>query len=213
MLSGRAGNCSSQAAFEDLFDIPAAVNYGSDLYRLRVGSIHDQIRVDGEKLHSQLRQILAAVPSTRGSSEKSHSFANGGFNAVRYRDVGLFFDVTPDFDEIERGLGRKNVAQAHLDLAFQFRQVSFQLIVRDSFAAVELLDAASDLCVDCFPVFQKPAVLFFLGLQQAEQYFFDAARASRLELFFDSRLKSRIVDFDIHGLILQKGIALSFHRI
>jgi len=153
------------------------------------------------------------VPSTRGSRKKSHSFANGGFNAIRNRDAGLFFYVTSDPDEIERGLGRKNVAQAHLDLAFQFRQVSIQLIVRDSFAAVELLDAAPDLCVDCFPVFQKPAVLFFLGLQQAEQYFLDAARASRLELFLNSRLKGRIVDFSIHGLIFQKGIALSFHRI
>ena len=59
----------------------------------------------------------------------------------------------PDLEEVECGLGRKKVAHTHLDLDFQFRQVSFQLIFRDSFATVELRDPAPDLCVDCFPIF------------------------------------------------------------
>jgi hypothetical protein len=50
----------------------------------------------------------------------------------------------------------------HLGSAFQIRQVSIQLIFRDSFAAVELLDAAPDLCVDCFPVLHELTILFFL---------------------------------------------------
>jgi hypothetical protein len=125
----------------------------------------------------------------------------------------LFFDVTPDFDEIERSLRRKNKAHAHLGLAFQIRQVSIQLIFRDSFAAVELLDAAPDLCIDCFPVLQEPTILFFLGLQQTEQDFLDAARGGSLELFLDSGLKGRIVDFDVHGFTIQKGIGVSPHRI
>ena len=71
------------------------------------------------------------------------------------------------------------VVRVHLWLAFQFRQVSIQLIFRDSFATIELRDPAPDFCVDCFPVFQKPTVLLFLGLQQTEQNFLDAAGAGR----------------------------------
>jgi hypothetical protein len=127
---------------------------GSDLQRLRLGPIHDQIRVDGEKLHILVRQILPAVPGPRSSCKKSYSFEDGGFDAVRCRNAALFFDVMPDFNDIEGSLGRKNVAHAHLGLVFQFRHVSIQLILRDSFATVELLDAALDLCVDCFPVLQ-----------------------------------------------------------
>jgi hypothetical protein len=109
--------------------------------------------------------------------------------------------------------GAKNVAHAHLGLAFQFRQVSIQLILGDSIAPVELIDAAPDLCFDCRPILQEPTILFFLGLQQAEQDLLEAGRAVRLKLFLDSGLKGRIVDFDIHVLSFQKGIGLSFHRI
>jgi hypothetical protein len=189
------------------------VKNGNDLQWFRLGPIDDQVRVDGEKFHIFVGQILPTVTGTGGSREKNDFFADGGFNAVRNCEAGLFLDVTPDFDEIERSLRRKNKAHAHLGLAFQFRQVGIQLIFRDSFAAVELLDATPDLCVDCFPVLQEPTILFFLGLQQTEQDFLDASGAGGLKLFLDSGLKGRIVDFDIHVLSLQKGIGLSFHRI
>jgi hypothetical protein len=189
------------------------VKDGDDLERFRLGAIYDQIRIDGEKLHVLVRQILAEVPCAGSSCEKRNSFADGRFNAVCNRDACLLFNVTLDFDEVECGLGRKNVAHAHLDLAFQFRQVCIQLIFRDSFATIELLDPAPDLCVDCFPVLQKPTVLFFLSLQQTEQYFLDAAGAGRLKLFLDSGLNGRILDFEVHELTLQKRIGLSFKHI
>jgi hypothetical protein len=115
------------------------------------------------------------MPGSWSSCEKGDSFVDGRFHAIRHRNARLLFNVTPDFDEVERGLGRKNVARVHLDLVFQFRQVSIQLIFRNSFATVELLDPARDLYVDCFPILHKPAVLFFLGLQQPDQNFLDAA--------------------------------------
>jgi len=96
---------------------------------------------------------------------------------------------------------------------FQIREVSIQLIFRDSFAAVELFDAAPDFCVDYFPVLQEPTILFFLGVQQTEQDFLDAAGAGSLKLFLDSGLEGCIVDFDVHGLTFQKGIRVSPHRI
>jgi hypothetical protein len=70
-----------------------------------------------------------------------------------------------------------------------------------------------DFCVDYFPVLQEPTILFFLGLQQTEQDFLDAAGAGSLKLFLDSGLKGCIVDFDVHGLTLRKGIRVSPHRI
>src|SRR5258707_14306817 len=106
-------------------------------------------------------------------------------------EAGLFFDVTPDLDEIERSLRRKNKAHAHLGSDFQIFQVSIQLIFRDSFAAVELIDAAPDLCVDCFPALQKPTILFFLRHQQAKQDFLDAGKAVALELILRSSLQCR----------------------
>jgi hypothetical protein len=97
------------------------VKNGSDLERFRLGPIHNQIRVDGEKFHILLCQILAAVPCSWSSCEKSDSFADSQLHAIRQRDARLLFNVTPDFDEVECGLWRKNVAHAHLSLVFQFR--------------------------------------------------------------------------------------------
>jgi hypothetical protein len=131
----------SYAAFEDPFHITASVKNGSDLQWFRPRPIDDQVRVDRKESHIFVGQILPTVTGTRGSSKKSYFFADGGFNAVRNCEAGLYFDVTPDLDEIERSLRRKNKAHAHLGSAFQIRQVSTQLIFRDSFAAVELLDA------------------------------------------------------------------------
>lgn len=98
-----------------------------------------------------------------------------------------------------------SVARAHLGLVFQCREVSVQLIFRDSFAAVELLDAALDFCVDYFPVFQEPEILFFPGFQQTAQNFLDAAGSGRLKLFLDPGLEGRTADFDFHVWTLQKG--------
>ena len=127
-----------------MFHVPTTVKNGGDLQRVRPGSIDDWIRVDGEEFHIFVRQILAAVPDSGGSCQKSDSFANREFNAVCHCEACLFFDVTPDFDEVESSLRCKNVSYI-LGLAFQFRQMSIQLIFRDSFATVELIDAAHDL--------------------------------------------------------------------
>jgi hypothetical protein len=71
--------------------------------------------------------------------------------------------------------------------------VGIQLIVRDSLAPVEFIDAAPDSCVDRFPVFQEPTILFLLGLQQTDQHFLDTAGAGNLELFLNSGLKGSVV--------------------
>jgi len=146
------------------FHITASVKNGNDFEWFRLGPIGDQIRVDREKFHIFVGQILPTVTGTGVPARKAIFSRMADSTRSAILRLVCLFDVTPDFDEIERSLRRKNVAHAHLGLAFQFRQVSIQLIFGDSFAAVELLDAAYDLCVDCFPVFQEPTILFFLGL-------------------------------------------------
>jgi len=84
--------------------------------------------------------------------------------------------------------------------------MSIQLIFGNSFTTVELIDTGSNLCVNRIPVFQKPAILFFLGLHQTEQDFLDAAGTGRLEQFLDSGLKSYVMDFDVHDLNLQSFV-------
>jgi hypothetical protein len=44
-------------------------------------------------------------------------------------------------------------------LGFQFQQMSLELVVRNSFTAVELRDTAANFCVDGFAVLLKPAIL------------------------------------------------------
>jgi hypothetical protein len=73
------------------------------------------------------------------------------------------------------------------------------LIFWNSFAAVELFDALLDLRVDCFAVFKKPTILLFLGLQQTQQHFLDAAGGGSPKLFTYSGLNGRITDLDVYG--------------
>ncbi len=51
-----------------------------------------------------------------------------------------------------------------------------------------------------FPILQQPAVLFFLGLEQAQQHFFHATGPSRLQLFLKAGFQGRVSDLDIHHI-------------
>jgi hypothetical protein len=52
--------------------------------------------------------------------------------------------------------------------------MSIQLIFRNPFTPVELIDAGFNLCVNHRSIFQKPAILFFLSLHHVEQDLLDA---------------------------------------
>ena len=56
----------------------------------------------------------------------------------------------------------------------------------------------ANLRADRLPILQQPAVLFFLGLEQAQQHFFNAAGPSRLQLFLKAGFQGRVSDLDIH---------------
>ena len=87
-------------------------------------------------------------------------------------------------------------------LGFQPGQMSIELVFRDARASVELLDAAPYFCVYGIAIFGEPAILFLLGFQQAEQDFFNSARAGCLKLLLDPGFQIRITDFDGHGFHL-----------
>ncbi len=53
-----------------------------------------------------VRQILPLVSGFGGTCEETDFFTDGRFNAVRCCNTGLFFDVLPDVEEIQRSLRR-----------------------------------------------------------------------------------------------------------
>jgi len=92
--------------------------------------------------------------------------------------------------------------------------MSIELVFGDSLAAVELIDAAPNLGIDGFLVLRKPAVLFLLSFQQAEQHFLHTGGAGCLELLLDSGFQSGIqtllvsldrADVVIDGMTVGRG--------
>jgi hypothetical protein len=98
--------------------------------------------------------------------------------------------------------GRARLLAQELRLGFEVSEVSIQPVLGDAFASVELIDAAHDLGVDCFPVFREPPVLFLLGFKEAQQHLLDAAGPGRSQLFLESGLQGRISYFDVHRSFL-----------
>ena len=80
--------------------------------------VNDKIGIDWEELHRFVRQILTPVSSSWRSCQEYDLVADDGFHTVRDGNTALLFEVTPDLDEIESGLGREDVARAHSGLAF-----------------------------------------------------------------------------------------------
>ena len=83
---------------------------GNDLQRFRLGPVNEQVGVDREEPHRLVRQVLAPMPGTGDPRQKDNSAANDLLDAIGDFDCGLPFDVTPNVDQIERGLRRKDVA-------------------------------------------------------------------------------------------------------
>jgi len=92
------------------------------------------------------------VAGTWSPWQKSNSFQNGRLNLIRNCNTSMFFDVLPNFDEIECRLGRQEIPRRHLPRAFQSFQMSIQSIFGNSFATVELVDTTRNLR-DCVPIF------------------------------------------------------------
>ena len=98
--------------------------------------------------------------SRSGSSRQKGDFvANSGLNSVRHFDAALVFDVPPDLNKIRA---------TSLRLRFQVRKVGVQFLLRNAFATIELLDTAPNLSVEYLAIFEKPAILLFLGLKQVK---------------------------------------------
>lgn len=64
--------------------------------------------------------------------------------------------------------------------------------------AVQLADPTTDLGVDGFAVFEQPAVLLFLSLEEPVECLLDAPGTGRLDLLFQSSLQGWVLDVDAH---------------
>jgi hypothetical protein len=80
--------------------------------------------------------------------------------------VGSVLQIAPDFNEIERGRRRENIAPHLCGLRFLFRQVSVQLVFRNALAAVELRDAEPNFFVDRISIVYEPPILLLLRFQE-----------------------------------------------
>ncbi len=107
-----------KTAFENSLYVSMAVKDGDNLQRLCLWPVDDEVGIDRKELHRLVRQILAPVSRTRRSCQESNPVADDGFHAVRNCNAALLLDVAPNLDEIEGGLRREDVAQAHSGLDF-----------------------------------------------------------------------------------------------
>jgi len=130
---------------------------------------------------------------------KNDLFQNGPLHPVGDFNGGRVLQIAPNFNKIEHGFGRENIAPHLAELRFLFSQVSFQAILSYALAAVELCDAAPNLCVYCVSVSYEPPILFLLRLKEMQQCFLRARGAGRLNLPLYPGLQGRIMDFDVHG--------------
>ena len=73
-------------------------------------------------------------------------------------------------------------------------------VSRDSFAAIELLDAAADFGVDELAIIEQPTIQLLLGIEQPPKRFFGRSRTRGLHLLLKTSFQSCVVDFDNHGL-------------
>lgn len=92
---------------------------GDDLQGRCFGPVDNQVRVNRKELHHFIRQILAPVSGSRVCRQENDFVPNDRFNPVSDFNTALFLEVPLDLDEVERGLGRKNVAPRHSGLAFR----------------------------------------------------------------------------------------------
>ena len=93
-------------------------------------------------------------------------------------------------------------------LGFQFFQISVDPLFRNPFAPVKLRNAPANLAIDHIYVFLKPAVLFFLRLQQPEQHLLHTAGAGCLQLLLNAGLQDALrISIFMSGTIADSIVA------
>lgn len=83
----------------------------------RLGTIDNQVRVDGKEGNRQFGNVFAGVAGARIARQENDTLPNYRFDPVRHFERAFFFDVFPDMKEIFCGVRRKDVPRFHRDLA------------------------------------------------------------------------------------------------
>ena len=81
-----------------------------------------------------------------------------------------------------------------------------QLVLRDSFPAIQLCNPTSNSCIDVSPIFKQPPILLFLSFEKMDQRFFYRRGARRLNLLPDAGFERWIVNLDLHGSIVAVAV-------
>jgi hypothetical protein len=108
------------------------------------------------------------VPGSGRARQKNDLLPNGAFNPIGNSSGCSVLKIAPDFNEIERGFRRQNIAPHLIGLRFLFRQVGVQLVFRYALATVELRDATPNFRVDCVSIFHEPPILRFLRFEEMQ---------------------------------------------
>src|ERR1019366_8245250 len=95
-----------------------AVKDGDHLQGFCLWPVDDEVGIGWEEFDRLVRQVLVPVSGARRSCQENNLVADDGFHAIGYGNAALLLEVAPDLDEIERGLGREDVARAHSSLVF-----------------------------------------------------------------------------------------------
>ena len=95
-----------------------AVQNGNHLQRLYLWSVNDEVGINWEELHCHVSQTLVRVSSARRLRQENNFIADDGLHTIRNCNTALLLDVTPDLDEIMRGLWCEDIAHTHSGLAF-----------------------------------------------------------------------------------------------
>jgi hypothetical protein len=63
-----------------------------------LGPVNDQVRVDREKLHRLIGEVLAAMAPAWSSREIRYFLADDGFNPISHLKIGVVLDVAPNLN-------------------------------------------------------------------------------------------------------------------
>jgi hypothetical protein len=78
-----------------------------NLQGARLGSVNNHARLDRQKLHMLIRQILGPMAAA-GSSRKINDIrADDGFNPVGHLKTGVGFDVAPNLNYVVGSRGNR----------------------------------------------------------------------------------------------------------
>jgi hypothetical protein len=103
-----------------MFHVPAPMENGQHLQRLRFRAVDDQIGIDRKEPDGHIGQVLAPMSGSGHPRQKNDLLPNGPLNPIGDFNGGFILQEASDFNKIECGFRRKNIAPHLFGLRFLF---------------------------------------------------------------------------------------------